>query len=303
VILSRALVVLVPALTLSPGFAPAASNDSLTVYRDIPYDYVAGVDPNLLSLDIYAPKSETAAARDLSPVLVMIHGGAWQIGDKANPGIGYRKAATFVSNGFVYVTINYRLSPSVQYLTQAQDVAKALAWVAKTISHYSGDPGRICVMGYSAGAHLAALVATDESYLTREGYSLKLINGVVLLDGPYDIPSVMKHIANRRRDLFTPAFGSDPNAWTNASPIDHISAGKGIPPMLVLYADRPGSPEVSRRFAQALKGAGVPAAAVEVQGKNHGAMNRDVGNPNDPITRIILEFLRGKSLSKMPESI
>ena len=307
-ILSRVLAslfVLLAALTLSPGFAPAASGDNLTVYRDIPYDHVAGVDPNLLSLDIYAPKSETAAASDLSPVLVMIHGGAWQIGDKANPDIGYRKAATFVSNGFVYVTINYRLSPSVRYLTQAGDVAKALAWVAQSISHYSGDPGRIYIMGHSAGAHLAALVATDESYLTREGLSLKTIKGVVLLDtGAYDIPWVMEHIGTRGRDMiFTPAFGNDPKAWSNASPIDHISAGKGIPPMLILYANRPRSPEVSRRFAQALKGAGVPAAAVEVQGKNHGALNRDVGNPDDAETQIILEFLRGKSLSEMPESI
>jgi arylformamidase len=296
--------VFLPAVIMSAGVALAAPNDSLTVSRDIPYDHVAGVDPNLLSLDIYAPKTGTAAARDLRPVLVMIHGGAWQIGDKATPNIGSRKAATFVSNGFVYVAINYRLSPSVRYATQAGDVAKALAWVVQNIGHYSGDPGRIYVMGHSAGAHLAALVATDESYLTREGLNLKTIKGVVLLDGPYDIPWVMEHIGTRGRDmLFTPAFGNDPKVWSNASPIDHISAGKGIPPMLILYANRPRSPEVSRHLAQALKAAGVPAAAVEVQGKNHAAMNRDVSNPNDAETQIILEFLRGKSLSEMPESI
>jgi acetyl esterase/lipase len=72
--------------------------------------------------------------------------------------------------------------------------------------------------------------------------------------------------------------------------------------MLVLYANRPRSAEVSRRFAQGLKRAGVPAAAVEVQGKDHKAMNVDVNNPGDPETRIILDFLRGKSLSGMPES-
>ena len=292
------------ALTLSPGLAPAALNDNVTVQRNIPYDHVAGVDPRLVSLDIYTPSSGTGVSRDLRPVVVMIHGGAWQIGDKANPDIGSRKAGTFVGNGFVYVAINYRLSPSVQYQTQARDVAKALAWVAQNISHYSGDPARIYVMGHSAGAHLAALVATDESYLAREGQSLKLIKGTVLLDtGAYDIPWVMQNIAARGRDLFTPAFGNDPRTWANASPINHVSAGKGIPPMLVLYANRPRSSDVSRRFVQVLKGAGVPAAAVEVNGKNHQAMNRDVGNPNDSETRIILDFLRGKSLSEMPESM
>lgn len=289
---------------MSAGGALAASNDDLSVYRAVPYDHVAGVDPNLLSLDIYAPKKGIAAAGDLRPVVVMIHGGAWQIGDKANPDIGSHKAATFVSNGFVYVAINYRLSPSVRYVTQARDVAKALAWVVRNIGHYSGDGRRIYIMGHSAGAHLAALVATDESYLTREGLSLRTISGVVLLDtGAYDIPWVMEHIGGRGQELFDAAFGNDPKAWANASPIDHISAGKGIPPMLVLYANRPRSADVSRRFAQALKAAGVSAAAVEVQGKNHQTMNRDVGNPNDVETRIILEFLRGKRLSEMPSSI
>jgi arylformamidase len=298
------LFVLLTTLTLSPGFAPAASNDNLTVYRDIPYDHVAGADPNQLSLDIYTPKTGAAAGRDLKPVVVMIHGGAWQIGDKANPDIGARKAAVFVSNGFVYVAINYRLSPAVQYATQAGDVAKALAWVADNIAHYSGDPERIYVMGHSAGAHLGALVATEERYLQRQGHSLNMIKGVVLLDtGAYDVAWVMQHIANRGRDMFTPAFGNDPKVWADASPINHISAGKGIPPMLVLYANRPRSAEVSRRFAQGLKRAGVPAAAVEVQGKDHKGMNVDVDNPDDPETRIILDFLRGKSLSGMPDSI
>jgi arylformamidase len=296
--------VFLPAVILSAGVTLAASDDNLTVNRGVQYDHVAGVDPNLLSLDIYAPKKGTAATGDLHPVVVMIHGGAWQIGDKANPDIGSHKAATFVSNGFVYVAINYRLSPSVRYTTQAGDVAKALAWVVQNIGRYSGDLRRIYIMGHSAGAHLAALVATDESYLGREGLSLKTISGVVLLDtGAYDIPWVMQHIRGRGQDLFDAAFGDDPKGWANASPIDHISAGKGIPPMLVLYANRPRSADVSRRFAQALKGAGVAAAAVEVQGKNHQAMNRDVDNPNDAETRIILDFLRGKRLSGLPGSI
>jgi arylformamidase len=96
---------------------------------------------------------------------------------------------TFVSTGFVYVAINYRLPPAVHHPTHARDVAKALAWVADNIGRYSGDPERIYAMGHSAGAHLAALVATDESYLKREGYSLKTIKGDILLDvGAYDIP-------------------------------------------------------------------------------------------------------------------
>jgi len=297
---------LVQARTADTGVVLAtAFDDNITVYRDIPYDHVAGVDPKLLSLDIYTSKRGAAASRDPEPVVVYIHGGGWKIGDKANPDSGPHKAVTFVSSGFVYVAINYRLSPTVHHPTHARDVAKALAWVADNIGRYSGDPERIYAMGHSAGAHLAALVATDESYLKREGHSLKTIKGDILLDvGAYDIPWVMDHLTEERgRELLLSAFGNDPKVWADASPIYHVAAGKDIPPMLVFYTDRPRTSEVSRRFVQALKKAGVPAAAIEARGKNHGSILRDIGEPGDAETQIILEFLRGKSLSEMPGSI
>jgi arylformamidase len=224
----------VQARTADNGVVPASAfDDNITVYRDIPYDHVAGVDPKLLSLDIYTPKRAAAASPDPEPVVVYIHGGGWKIGDKANPDSGSHKAVTFVSSGFVYVAINYRLSPAVHHPTHAQDVAKALAWVADNIGRYSGDPERIYAMGHSAGAHLAALVATDESYLKREGHSLKTIKGDILLDvGAYDIPWVMDHLKEERgRELFLSAFGNDPKVWGDASPIYHVAAGKDIPPM------------------------------------------------------------------------
>jgi acetyl esterase/lipase len=113
----------------------------------------------------------------------------------------------------------------------------------------------------------------------------------------------MDHLtAERGRELFLTAFGNDPKVWADASPIYHVAAGKDIPPMLVFYVDRPRSAEVSRRFVQTLKKAGVPAAAIEARGKNHGSINRDIAELGDGETQIILEFLRGKSLSEMPGS-
>jgi arylformamidase len=282
-----------------------AVDGNFAAHRDLPYAKIPGVDPKLLSLDVYSPKGEPARGSARKPVLVMVHGGGWHVGDKANPEMGERKAAPFVSNGFVYVSINYRLSPAVQHPAHAQDVAKALAWVAENIGRYSGDAGRIYVMGHSAGAHLAALVATDESFLKREGRNLKMIQGVVLLDtGGYDISQIMEGATGERgKAMYSAAFGKDAKTWAAASPIRHVAAGKGIPPMLVFYAARPRSAESSRRFVEALKGAGIPAAAVLAQGKDHEGMNRDIGKAGDGPTRLILKFLRDQSLSGVPESI
>ena len=253
--------------------APASSSPGEGgVYRNIPYAKVAGVDPNLLSLDVYAPKGSTPR-----PVVVMIHGGGWQIGDKAHPSIGESKARLFVGHNFVYVAINYRLSPAVSHPTHVRDVAKALAWVADNISKYSGDPGRIYVMGHSSGAHLAALVATDGSYLRKEGHSLNTIKGAIILDaGALDIPRVMNGgLEGRGQEFYSAAFGNNPRTWADASPSHHVSAGKGIPPMLVFYVNRERSADSSRDFVRLLKSAGVPAAAVEVPGKGHSELNRD----------------------------
>ena len=285
------------------SFRPASASSSPGeggVYRNIPYAKVAGVDPNLLSLDVYAPKG--SAPR---PVVVFIHGGGWQIGDKAHANIGENKARLFVGHNFVYVAINYRLSPAVSHPTHVRDVAKALAWVADNIGKYSGDPGRIYIMGHSSGAHLAALVATDETYLRKEGHSLNTIKGAILLDsGGLDIPRAMGgEMQERGHEFYTAAFGNNPRTWADASPSHHVSSGKGIPPMLVFYVDRPRSADSSRDFVRSLKSAGVPAASVEVHGKGHSELNSELGNSGDGTTRLILGFLGGESLSRMPSSI
>jgi len=145
-------------------------------FLNLPYATIPGVNPNLLSLDVYAP-----ATGQNHPVIVMVHGGGWQRGDKANANIATNKYRHFTQAGYVFVSINYRLSPAVKHPAHVQDVAKALAWVAKNINRYSGNPARIYLMGHSAGAHLAALVATDQRYLEAAGENLQLLKGVILL--------------------------------------------------------------------------------------------------------------------------
>ena len=281
----------------------------ITENLNIPYASMPGVDPNLLSLDIYAPRDADNKPEAKSaglPVLVMIHGGGWRRGDKANKVFSSSQAPFFVKNGTVFVSINYRLSPAVRYPAHVEDVAAALAWITDHIDSYGGDPGRVFVMGHSAGAHLAALVATDGKYLRKYNKSPSDLSGVILLDSAaYDIPRNMKERSDAPlpRMLYENAFGSDENVWRDASPVNHVAPKKKLPPFLVFFVGRPASRQISKEFVSALEKAGVPAAAVEVKGKDHNSISQGVGREDDATTRLIEDFLHGKRLSSFPPSV
>ena len=263
--------------------------ESIRANLDIVYQERTGTDPKLLSLDIYAPKK---AAGKL-PVMVMIHGGGWRLGDKSNKAVGIDKAKFFTAQGFVYVSINYRLTPEVQHPGHIVDVAAAIAWIHNHIEDYGGAPEMMFVMGHSAGAHLAALVATDESRLKKHDKDLSIIDGVVLLDGAgYDIPKKLilgNAVANA---MYRNAFTDDEETQTNASPIHHVEAGKNIPPFLIIpIARRADSNQMSNDLRDALKAAQVDASIHVAEGKTHGSVNSDIGKAGDQPTGAIVEFL------------
>ena len=178
-----------------------AGSDGLIVKRDIRYRETPGVEANLQSLDVYAPKD----AKNL-PVMIYIHGGGWQRGDKAAVG---SKPAYFCSRGWVFVSLNYRFVPTVDLLTQLQDSAHAIAWVHTHIADHGGDPQQLHLMGHSAGAHHVAILATNERFLKAAGTDLSILKSVVELDTQaLDVPRMMNGSENCQ---FTPR----PSAKTN----------------------------------------------------------------------------------------
>src|SRR5205814_7166741 len=159
------------------------------VKRNIPY-----ADPahERQVLDVYSARN----AKNL-PVVFWIHGGGWQAGDKSDVHV---KPQVFMDKGFVFVSTNYRLLPSVDMATIVHDVAKSIRWVHDHIAEHGGDPKRLLIMGHSAGAQLAALLCTDERYLKEEGLSFAIIKGCVPVDGDtYDIPAMIEVAETRLR--------------------------------------------------------------------------------------------------------
>jgi acetyl esterase/lipase len=199
-------------------------------------------------LDLYLP-----ADPEPSPLVMLIHGGAWSVGDKSQyAAVGVRLAQA----GFLVAIINYRLSPAVQHPTHARDTASAVAWCYRHAAHYGADASRCYLVGHSSGAHLASLIALDESYLAAEGLERTIIQGVVGLSGAgYDLD------ANYASTMIAPyamaVFGTDASRWRLAAPLHYVHAD--APPFLLIHglSDHEAPPAATERMAAALSNAGV----------------------------------------------
>jgi arylformamidase len=275
---------LVPLLFAILTVVPAPGAEGERVQKNIAYSDAGG---DRTRLDVYSPGDGK-----YHPVVIWIHGGAWKFGDKASV---QKKPKAFNEQGYVLVSINYRFHPVVTYKEQAGDIARAIHWVHEHARDHGGDPNRVFLMGHSAGAHLAALVGTDGRYLKNEGFKLSDLSGVILLDGAgYDIPrQIQQAPLPRLKTMYTTVFGEDEAKQQDASPITHVVGGKGIPPFLILHvASRRDSKAQSEGLASKLRAAAVEAKVLPAEGKTHATINRELGQPDDPPTKAVFEFLR-----------
>jgi arylformamidase len=252
-----------------------------TWYRDIVYDDSAD-DDQFTSLDVYTAMAPTPG----SPVMVFVHGGGFRVGDKASSKDLDPKPEYFVSKlGYIFVSVNYRLLPEGQYPRNAQDVANALAWVSNNIAEFGGDPEQIFLMGHSAGAALAAQVATDETFLKNAGKDLTLLKGIIANEGGYGVESDEEG-AQRNESH----FGTD---WREKVPVAHVAPDKNIPPFLLIYVASgqtpvPGTNKQALGLGSALREAGVHVDLLPLDHVEHFGANESIGESGD-ITTVSLE--------------
>jgi arylformamidase len=259
---------------------------AVTLEKDLAYG-----DHPLQKLDVYLPDKPTH-----SPVMVYIHGGGWAKGDKAAVGV---KPAFFNRKGWIFVSVNYRLLPEGKHPANVDDVALAIAKVHDDVVGHGGDPDKLFIMGHSAGAHLASLVATNPEPLEKAGKSLAILKGVISLDtNAYDLPTLT---GTAMKPFYDSVFGTDPELLKDASPQLHIAAGKGIPPFLICYSRgmgrqaEPVRSGAAEAFRAALENAGVPASVIDASDRNHGEINQWFGREDDgKVTAKAWEFLEGR---------
>jgi acetyl esterase/lipase len=263
------------ALLLALNVVPAAGTDAPACEpaRNVRYHHAPGVDPDLLSLDVY-PVDDCGG----NPVLIWVHGGGWRTGDKRNAMAD--KVRWAHENGWALISVNYRLTPPARYPTHNRDVARAVAWVTQEIDAYGGDPDRLALLGHSAGAQIVASV----------GMGSDAVSCLVPIDTEgFDVARVIRG-GGRKALLYRSVFGNHPRVWRAASPV-HQTHPDVAPTLLVRRGDRERRLQMAG-FATALRADGVPVTVVPTPGYSHGDVNRLIG-VDDLLTPALEDFLAG----------
>ena len=280
--------------------APGCSAGPMRQYLDLAYgDQSRLLKKKRVALDIFVPARQGKCTP--APVVVWVHGGGWSGGDKANA--MEDKISLFNGLGYLFVSVNYRLSPTppaaaadrVKHPIHVQDVARALDWILDNISAgYGGDVKQIAVLGHSAGAHLAALVATDGARLAAHGHKLSALACVGSLDTQaLDVAAVMKAAKGDTKTTYENAFGTDAATWKQASPITHVAAGKGIPPFLLVQRGTAARRAILASFVAALKTASVESTIIDGSSLTHAEVKEMIGKSGDTVmTPPLLTFLK-----------
>lgn len=291
----RAALLSILALAVLGGVASAA-----VVHPDLSYDLDSPVaDPNLNALDLYMP--DGAVTTDSRPVVVYVHGGGWRNGDKRNQIL--RKRDLFTGAGYVFASLNYRLSPDdtsiqapdrVKFPDHPHDVGEALGWLSEHVAEYGGDPTRMLLIGHSAGAHLVSLVSTDPRYVEAYGVEPWQLIGTVSLDTEaFDIADRLAEGGPQQRALFhnaigNPAENAATNAWSEASPVRWADARD---PRFLFVVQATPADRLADNQAMALA-LGQDPASVFAAPYDHEGINDAVGAADDTAgeTAAIIDF-------------
>lgn len=267
-----------------PGLAGEAWDDGPPSVRGLPpgvaleRDLAFGPHPRH-RVDVYRPAA--TAADGSRPLIVMVHGGGWQRGDKAAGGVVDAKVAHWVPRGAVLVSVNYRLVPEADPLGQAEDVARALAWVQAQAPRWRADPSRLVLMGHSAGAHLVSLVASDPAIAEHAG-AKRWLATVALDSAAFDVVDIMQA---RHFGLYDRAWGADRVLWTRGSPLHRLQSTAPPPALLVCSTRRREACDQARGYAQAVRARGGHAELLPVD-LSHREINVTLGEPGSYTDRV-----------------
>ena len=240
-----------PTLAEDPAEASAALTRPFRSVRDAVY---RRVDDVKLTADIFRPSND-----ELCPAVLMIHGGAWSSGDKWHL---HDHARELAQEGYVAISINYRLAPLHKITDQIDDCRAALAWLGRSAEKHKIDPKRIAIWGYSAGAHLACMLATQPDEKSPS------IVAVVAGGAPCDFLNIPEEsnvlslvMGGSRKEL--------PKLYHDVSPLNFVN--DKCPPTLFFHGSKDliVPPATSRRMYEALKSFGVETEYLTIEDKGH----------------------------------
>ena len=288
------------ALLSSPGLAASpAPLQGATAHRDLSYAFTPRdrTPTRQQSLDLFLPPRTGARP----PLIAFVHGGFWRESDDGY-GIGNTLAQALVPHGVAVALIRYPLAPAHKFPAQAEDVARALAYLHRVADEHGYDAKRLFLAGHSAGAHLASLVALDGRYLRDAGAPASAVAGVIALSGIYNLTGTGP-LARQGGDIVASVFGNDASARRNASPVTHARRG---PPFLILSAenDFDGFQIDARRFAARLRAAGnVETQDIVMQGFDHFAAFPNMRGKRSLVRDVVLAFVGAGTLDPFHDEL
>lgn len=184
--------------------------------RDLPFGSEG------LKLDVYAPDGASGA-----PLVVFFYGGSWQAGESKDKNAYKFLAQGLTELGYVVVVPDYRLYPQVKYPDFLADCAEAVRWAHDHAAEYGADPRKLVLMGHSAGAYNAAMLALDPDYLRAAGGDRAWLRGMIGLAGPYDFLPLTDPVL---QVIFGPR-----EQWPQTQPINHVDGH--APPLLLMHGE------------------------------------------------------------------
>ena len=245
-----------------------ALKDRISVHRDQRY----GAGPRQLA-DLYP------APRPGGPIVLFFHGGFWRALSKDHLGF---VAGPLAEAGAATVVPGYDLCPSVPLQTVVAQAKQALLWTRQQAARLNGDPDRIYVGGNSAGAHLAAMMLTED--WTTHGLPRAPIAGAILVTGIYDLRPVLRIQVNEDVRLAPEdVLALSPQFLPLHCRVPAIvAAGAAEPPLWI---------EQSRRFAAKLSAKGADVRLMEIAGLHHFSITHSLHDSNAPLTRAMLDLV------------
>jgi acetyl esterase/lipase len=229
-------------------------------------------------LDVYVPPARVQPA----PVGVFFYGGSWQSGTKAT----YRFLGSALSrSGLLTLVPDYRVFPEARFPDFLHDAAQAVRWVRDNAEAYGGDPRRIVLLGHSAGAYIAAMLAFDRRWLAEVGLDAsRHLRGLIGLAGPYDFLPLRDPTL---RDIFGP-----PEKLDATQPINFVD-GKGPPAFLSTgRSDRLVDPHNTERLAARIRAAGGQVTTRQYRWVGHRGIVGAFAPPLRPFAPVLADSIR-----------
>jgi acetyl esterase/lipase len=257
---------------LLPLLLSAATHAETTRTNDVEY---ARVDGTALLLDLYLPSAQSTAP----PLLVWVHGGAWENGSKAQMPL-----SSLVERGFAIASLDFRPASMAPFPGQAHEIKAAIRYLRASADRHGYDATRIAILGASSGAHLAALVGTTNGHESLEGRlgdhldQSSAVHVIVSYFGASNLTTILKQSTPFGLGVREPALrrllGALPDERTEtarlASPVFHVDSAD--PPLLLLHGDQ--DPQMPINQSHELQGAyeahALNAEFVVVHGAAHG---------------------------------